>query len=78
MFPGPTGASRQISPKRVQTSTGMAVETGKSFALGKVNSSANQVESEGGPAETLTHREALKLYKVTKKSRAKTSSRLSR
>jgi len=47
MFPGPAGASRQISPKTGQTFTGMAVETGKSFALGEVDSSANQVEREG-------------------------------
>ena len=35
-------------------------------------SAANQVECECGPPETLTHRKALKLYKVAKKSRAKT------
>ena len=50
----------------------MDVDAAKPFAARKVDSAANQVEREGGSPETLTHRKALKFYKVAKKSRAKT------
>ncbi|TPV97762.1 MAG: hypothetical protein USCAAHI_02798 [Beijerinckiaceae bacterium] len=53
----------------------MAIDARKPFASGKVDTSANQVECEGETSEAFTHREALKLNKVTKKPHTKTSGR---